>query len=501
MFKDIEKSDFCYYPFMQILLTSDGKYRPCSKHQDYITHNGEVLTTKDASIEEAWNSDYMQNIRQSFMDNKQFEGCSECWRMQDMGLRSMRYDSFQYSTPDSQVLNPVNPSRIEINASNVCNLKCRICYPNASNKWIKEYDELYGVEEKVYYNLDAQNIAEIKSWAGNLEELCFFGGEPLMSKENLGLLDFLIAENLAPNISILFNTNGTIYNSSIESKLKHFKFVRMYFSIDDIGERFEYQRKGAKWDHVSRNIEAAYNFCKTEEGKNIEFKICTTVSSFNIYYFPEFFAYFNEHFPGLKVFWNLLFDPWRLSVQVLPKEIKEVIEDRLRNYVHITYEMTEADTKTIEELITFLHIDVDKPFNEFFRYVNRHDVYRKESFEQTFPEFYALIKEYKSKALKMGEYEFEPIHKKDTPDEIERKTADFFVVLLEHIKENYNEQARLKVSSTIKYLKAQPELMKNKNFAKDTLTSPLDHLVESFSTISREQIDQIIAEKYSANVE
>lgn len=389
--KNPADSNFCYYPFMQILLTSDGKYRPCSKHQDYITHNGKVLDTSNASLTDAWNADYMQDIRQSFHDNKRFEGCSECWRMHDIGLRSMRYDSFQYNTADIDLVNPTSPTRLEINASNVCNLKCRICYPNASNKWIKEYEEIYGKKEKVFYNLNLENINEIKNWASQLEELCFFGGEPLLSKENFELIDFLIEQDLAKNISLLFNTNGTIFNASIAEKLKYFKHVRMFFSIDDIGERFEYQRKGAKWGHVLKNIEQAYNLSLSEQGKNIEFKICTTVSIFNIYYFPEFFQFFESTFPGLKIFWNLLFDPWRLSVQILPKEVKKIIEDRLLNGIKTSYNRTEADTRTIDELIVFLNEPVDKPFDEFFTYVNRHDLYRKESFTSIFPEFYKLI--------------------------------------------------------------------------------------------------------------
>jgi organic radical activating enzyme len=408
--KKPEESNFCYYPFMQILLTSDGKYRPCSKHQDYITHQGKELTTENASLLDAWNSDYMKDIRSHFIENKRFSGCSECWRMQDMGLRSMRYDSYQYNTSEKQILNPKKPQRIELNSSNICNLKCRICYPNAANKWIKEYKDLYGKEEKVYYNLTAENVNDIKSWAENLEELCFFGGEPLLSKENFELMDYLIEKNLSKKTSLLFNTNGTVFNDKIAERLKQFKSVRMYFSIDDIGERFEYQRKGANWDEVNKNIEKAYLLSKSKEGKNIDFKICTTVSLFNIYYFPEFFNFFEKNYPGLKIFWNLLFDPWRLSIQILPEKIKEILEERLKNGIKPSYERTEAETKTVDELVIFLKEKVDKPFDEFFRYVNRHDIYRKENFTQIFGEFYALIKEYQPDYLNFGKIDEKDLH-------------------------------------------------------------------------------------------
>jgi MoaA/NifB/PqqE/SkfB family radical SAM enzyme len=401
-----EDGDFCYYPFMQILLTSDGKYRPCSKHQDYITHDGKVLHASEATLSDAWNSDYMQRIRQDFLNNRKFPGCSECWRLQSMGLQSMRYDSFQYNISEEQVQNPVQPVRIELNSSNVCNMRCRICYPNASSKWIKESKDLYGVREVIHKNLEGKNWEQVKEWADHLEEICFFGGEPLLSEDNMNLMEHLIEQGLSKKISLLFNTNGTIFTEDIAEKLLKFKRVRMYFSIDDIGRRFEYQRSGGKWDEVEQNIKKAYQLSRSPQGKKvIDFKICNTVSILNIYYFPEFFAYFSKNFPGLKIFWNLIFDPWRLSIQILPDKAKDVIRARLRNYLHVTFKMSTEETKTVDELIQYLDFQVDKPFGEFFRYVNRHDVYRKESFPEVFPEFWALLQPYKPVDVKMGAYD------------------------------------------------------------------------------------------------
>lgn len=381
---------------MQILVTSDGKYRPCSKHQDYITDNGRELSVDAGdTLEDAWNSSYMTDIRTHFLQDRQFEGCRECWRMQKMGLRSMRYDSEQYAgSNETQISSPVAPTRIEINASNVCNLKCRICYPNASTKWIPEAETLYGKKEKVYQNLNLTNLEQVKDWSSSLEEVCFFGGEPLLSKENLGLMDHFIQTGNAHRISLLFNTNGTVFSEAIVERILQFKKVRMYFSIDDIEQRFEYQRSGAKWSEVEQNIAKAYELSRSEKGKNIEFKICCTVSSLNIYYFPEYFEYFGSRFPGLMVFWNLLFDPWRLSVQLLPNDVKRKVKERLENFVKVTYEMSEPETKTIAELITFLEVGLDRPFDEFYRYVHRHDMYRKESFLSVCPEFWSVLEQY-----------------------------------------------------------------------------------------------------------
>jgi hypothetical protein len=73
--RDPAKSDFCYYPFFQVLMTAGGKYMPCSKHEAFITHSGKVLTADNATIEDAWNSDYMQDLRQGFHTGERKEGC------------------------------------------------------------------------------------------------------------------------------------------------------------------------------------------------------------------------------------------------------------------------------------------------------------------------------------------------------------------------------------------------------------------------------------------
>jgi hypothetical protein len=126
------------------------------------------------------------------------------------------------------------------------------------------------------------------------------------------------------------------------------------------------------------------------------------VTSMNIFYFPEYFEFMNQHFPGLPVFWNLVYNPYQLSIQLLPREVKALIAERLRNFVSTTYQMEERRTKTIENLISYLDGHDERDFAEFFRHINRHDLFRLESFTKTFPEFYQVIEKYKPADLEMS---------------------------------------------------------------------------------------------------
>lgn len=393
--RDPAKTDFCYYPFFQVLVSADGKYMPCSHHVSYMTDGQSEITTQTHSIEDAWNSDYMQTLRSNFKNNIRSEGCSQCWKEQALGLKPMRYDSYGYNIPESQVQHPETPMRVEINASNVCNLRCRICWSNASTRWIKEAKELYGAPGELHFNMTPENVAAIRKWVPHFTQIGFFGGEPLMSQENLDLMRYCVETGHARHISLLINTNTTIYSDEIIYLFKQFKNVYLNFSIDDIGKRFEYQRSGARWDEVVENLKKFTSQGGYNGGDQIECKICCSVTSMNIYYFPEYFEFMNEHFPGLPVFWNLVFQPWQLSIQLLPAEIKELIANRLKNYVQTTYQIEERRTKTIENLISYLQGNDERGFHHFFSHIERHDKYRQENFADTFPEFYAVIEKYR----------------------------------------------------------------------------------------------------------
>ena len=399
--RDPAASNFCYYPFFQILLSSDGKYMPCSHHTGYITHEGNEISADQYSIEEAWNSDYMQTLRENFLSNKKSDGCIQCWKEQKIGLKPMRYDSYGYSIPESQVENPYVPMRVEINASNVCNLRCRICWSHASTRWIKEVQELYGEHGEVHLNMTPENQHIIKLWVPHFTQIGFFGGEPLMSEENIELMRYCVETGDCKHISLLINTNGTLYSDELISLFKKFKNVFLNFSIDDIGARFEYQRNGAIWMEVVENMKRYIQYGGYTGSDQLQCKICCSVTTMNIFYFPEYFKFMNEHFPGMPVFWNLVYSPYQLSIQLLPQEIKTLIAQRLKNFVNATYKMEELRTKTIENLIDYLNEKDERDFGDFFHHITRHDKFRKESFKHTFPEFYNEIEKYKPAELTM----------------------------------------------------------------------------------------------------
>ena len=67
------------------------------------------------------------------------------------------------------------------------------------------------------------------------------------------------------------------------------KNVEFLFSIDDIGDRFEYLRYPAKFKNVQKNIQKAKDM-----GFNIS--VTPTISSINVWYVPEFMPWLVKTF-------------------------------------------------------------------------------------------------------------------------------------------------------------------------------------------------------------
>jgi hypothetical protein len=152
------------------------------------------------------------------------------------------------------------------------------------------------------FKFDPENIDVDLS---TVEWLHFTGGEPLFTDIHLKILERI------PNpqqCSVYYNTNGTIrVKPSVFELWSKFKLVKLVFSIDDIGTRFNYQRTNADWNEVESNM----FWYKETAPVNMMFGINRTVSKLNQPYLGELDEWFAQHFAT-----NRLGDPNDFSEQL-----------------------------------------------------------------------------------------------------------------------------------------------------------------------------------------
>ena len=78
----MKNQNFCLKPFNSLNLSTDGTLSPCCAFQiNESTFKGEKnYNLKTHSIDDYWNSDYLKNVQQQFLDSKQPVECRKCWR-------------------------------------------------------------------------------------------------------------------------------------------------------------------------------------------------------------------------------------------------------------------------------------------------------------------------------------------------------------------------------------------------------------------------------------
>jgi MoaA/NifB/PqqE/SkfB family radical SAM enzyme len=340
---NIPHDKFCVLPWVSLEASPIGTVRPCCLAEEEIVDDaGNKFDLNTASFIGIQNSQYMQDLRQQFLDGKQPQTCRKCWREERSGRTSKRMhtlDRLKHMIPDQAWTTDSRPLLfLDLKLGNICNLKCRICGSWSSSTFATEEINWMPVEERKtshHYQMLRQGAwprenqifwHEIDLISDQLRYIEFTGGEPFMIQEHFDMLQGLIDRGLAPQIEIHYNTNGTQWPDQAEQIWRHFKTVEIAFSIDDVEERFEYQRSNAVWSQVQNNIEKFKQL--RNKYSNIRLQVCTTVNVFNVLYLADVAKWIDSQQFDF-VYWNMMHEAYYFSISTLPDQAKQAITQQL----------------------------------------------------------------------------------------------------------------------------------------------------------------------------
>lgn len=201
--------------------------------------------------------------------------CNGCKHAEQSKYPSRRRSSNQWYIDHDLNNTDVELIRLDYWTGDTCNLRCVICSPDNSSAWKEELQiPIVNRTSNINTTWTTLDISKLKF-------IHFNGGEPLLSKEHIKFLEEVPHKN---QVHLNYNTNGTILPTSHLLELwSKFKLVQLDFSIDDINERFEYQRYPAKWDLVKYNLQWYIDNAPV----NCMFATNTTVSILNEPYLNE----------------------------------------------------------------------------------------------------------------------------------------------------------------------------------------------------------------------
>jgi len=359
---NLPNKTFCILPWVSIETSPIGTLRPCCLAEDELKDQfGRKFKIGETTIEQARDSKQMQRLRQEFLDGKQPDTCKKCWAVEDSGGKSKReytLDRLEHMGISDEWTSDAKPLMfVDFKLGNICNLKCRICGSWSSSSYATEEVQQfptalrkssfpYKMIEQGRWPREQQSFwEEMSDNVDNIRYLEFTGGEPFMIKEHFQFLETLVEKGVAGNIEIHYNTNGTKFPDA-KNIWSHFKLVEIAFSIDDVDQRFEYQRKNAHWSEVNANI-SKFKELKQELG-NIVLQCCSTVNVFNVLYLEQLSHWIDEQDFDF-VYWNMLHEIEYNCVANVSDKLKTLAVETLEQIPN-----TNKHKKEFDRVITFI---------------------------------------------------------------------------------------------------------------------------------------------------
>lgn len=376
-------STLCPLPFLHLATHPEGKVTLCciSDHTNNMSaaknFPKEMLNLNKDSLTVIANSDYFKQVRSQMIAGEKPQACLRCFKEEEQIGKSKRLQELKRFKFIPVI--EVKPSFkfVELRLGNLCNIKCRTCNPYSSSQWISEYSKL---QKEIKFvtdysqKLDFSWIESDDFWndlfehSQDLELIYVNGGEPTLVKKHWGYLNRLIEQGLNTQVTLWYNINMTNVPDELLDLWKHFKKVIVHASIDDLGDRNSYIRKGTDWNIVENNLD------KLKSNNWIDLQITQTVSWLNVYYVDDFQEYFSRK--GILSHINLVYDPSFLSPMIVSEKAKEKLFSKLKQAERLNSLIQNIKQGSNEDL-----------FYKGVQYNSFLDMNRKEKFMEIFPEW------------------------------------------------------------------------------------------------------------------
>jgi sulfatase maturation enzyme AslB (radical SAM superfamily) len=405
---------FCMAPWVHQYMFPDGRVFPCCIAAQDINHPLGNLS-KGETLEQIWNSEQTKALRRDMLHGQKNSLCKNCYKYQALGKKSSREEfneMFAHHidlvdiTGEDGNLKDFGLKFIDFRFSNICNLRCRTCSHHFSNKWFEESKLMgftTGSERSIIYPVkDIDDLwQQVEPIVEGLERVHFAGGEPLVMEEHYRILEQLIARKKS-DVQLTYNTNFADFKYKqydVFELWSKFKDVTILASLDAMGERGEYMRKGINWASVEEN-----RIRLMSETPHVQFKIIPTVSIMNVLHLPDFYLdWLNKGFlrpRDINIY--LLFEPYFYNIITLPQETKGLVNTKYQSFFSSELSMLgKADKEYVvgQFNIVLKHMmnDPEKMSEDYYSghtfktYNGFLDLHRKESFADVFPELRGMV--------------------------------------------------------------------------------------------------------------
>ena len=392
-----ESKTFCIYPWIHLHAYPTGEAYPCC-HAEMAYPVG---NTRFKTLEDIYRDAPMRELRKDMLNERFNPACNRCYEQEESGFFSGRRSANKHHGHHIKRIDDdkFQMSYWDIRFSNLCNLSCRSCGHIFSSSWYKDQAQLAGGDWAKHNKV--LNIAgrdpmdmwnQLLPHIDYVEQIYFAGGEPLMMDEHYRILEELEQRGRF-DVRLIYNTNFTqtkLKDRYVFDYWRKFDSVAVGASLDAMGPRAEYIRRGTDWDQVQRNREMMLETCP-----NVDFYISPTLSILNAWHLTDFHRDWVKRgliqAQDLNV--NILQDPVHYRIDIAPMKYKQRLRVKFEEHLEWLRPLDKLQRATVgfESAVKFmLSTDNTHLIDTFWRKTYQLDEIRKENIMDVIPELEAL---------------------------------------------------------------------------------------------------------------
>lgn len=442
-------STFCVLPWIHVATRPNGDMRLCcsSNASGAATGDHEVGLVKKEngvpanfgkeSVVDAFNNKYMKSVRNTLLEGKIPASCTKCFEEEASGIVSKRlWEMYEWNRDELDLNELIDSTEadgtipcviryFDLRLGNTCNLKCVMCSPHDSSRWMEDHNRIVStvrsdiIVKQIKWDINYFNNKwyenpafwdEIFEQIPNIRQLYFAGGEPLMIKEHRRFLEEIILRGYSKEISLRYNSNGLFINQEFIEIWSKFKKVKFNVSIDSLGERNHYIRYPSEWIKILEVLDIL-----DDTPENISSNIEVTVQALNLSHLPDFAkfiierrykkinkSFLEEYQAGGGIFsMHLLYLPTFLSARILSKDMKKNIRKQYMEFKKWLWDNYRQDDdfwkhnpygwNRWESILKFIESeDHSNMIPDFKEYLEQLDRIRNTKYKVIFPELGGL---------------------------------------------------------------------------------------------------------------
>jgi MoaA/NifB/PqqE/SkfB family radical SAM enzyme len=376
----LTNKNFCPIPWTGFMYNFDGTVKNCIRNQTPIGN------LKDNNLIEILQGDINLTTKHNMTYNKPGPTCDVCYDLEkDTKRFNIISDRIFYLKELKDVdlniyksIDAFNLSTIDIRWNNTCNFSCVYCGPEFSSKWATELDVKF--DEVPQHRLQ-QMKQYIFDRADQLKHVYMAGGEPLLMKENLELLEILQEKN--PQVNLRINTNLSKTNTRVFEKICEFPNVHWIVSVDEMGAEFEYVRYGGVWEDFLDNL---------DQIRKLDHKITFNMLHHLLNYRSLFdtVKFLNElGFHNNSFVIGALTEPDYLNIRHLPNTMLQSVERELEDW--ISQKPGFLLENGLRNVLQYIKTPVEKNIEYCLAEIAKMDQRRNVNSRAVFTELYNLI--------------------------------------------------------------------------------------------------------------